>query len=265
MRLGRRGLWLIVLGVVSYLVFLIATLPAAHAWSWFGRKVPAQAFGLTGTVWSGNAAVVQAGPGRLDAVQWRVKPTALFLGRLGVDARTRLPGDGRAEGDLQLAPGRLHGRDVKLNMPMADLLRWTGARLAVGVDGRVDALLRQVTMNQGRLTSADGVINWHQGVIRLGSRAIPLGEVALRLEPADDGTIGRLANQGGALRIAGTLRLNPDGTFTFDGNANATGQGDDEVRQALALLGMPADGSPLQIKLAGSLDQGGVRLQPLTR
>jgi len=265
MRVTRRGILLVLIGLISYLVFLVATLPAAHAWSWINSRVPAQAFGLTGTVWSGTAAVVQSGPRRFEAVHWNLKPISLVLGRLGVDLRSRLPGDGRVEGDLRLGRDRLDGQNVRLDMPMAELLRWAGARLAVGVDGRMDALLRSLALDQGRLTSADGVLNWHQAAIRLGSRAVPLGEVALRLEPAENGVVGKLTNQGGALQLAGTLRLNPDGKFTIDGTARATGQAEDETRQALSLLGIPADGSPLQIKLAGSLDQGGVKLQPITR
>jgi hypothetical protein len=100
-------------------------------------------------------------------------------------------------------------------------------------------------------------------VVRVGSVLLPLGDLALRLEPATGGTNGTLANQGGAIDLGGTLRLSPDGRFVLDLAVRARENLDQEVLPAMQLLGIPTDGSQVQARLSGGLDGSGIRLEPL--
>lgn len=255
---------LVLLGLVAYLGFLVASLPAAQAWRWAGDQVPAQAYGLSGTVWEGQAAVVLQDGRRLDAVQWKLAPAKLLLGRLAANVQARLP-DGRLRSEVTVAPGgRLTARQLRLDMPAPALLQWLGlTRLPVQVDGRLDALLRELSLEGQRLLSADGLLSWHGAVIRFGNAPLPLGEVALRLEPATGGINGTLSNQGAPIDLGGTLRLTPDGRFVLDMAVQAQGEVGEDTRRAMVLLGIPVDGSQVRARLSGALDGSGLRLEPL--
>lgn len=266
MSLRKPTVWLIVLGVVSYLVFLIATLPAAQVFGLAGERLPLRAYGVGGSLWDGHAAAVSYGPIRADAVRWDLAPGQLLLGRLGAEVQARLPGDGRLAGELLLTPGGLRARPLKLDMPLNDLLSLAGMnRLPVKVDGRLDALLQRLNLTDGQLTEADGLINWNGAVVRFGNRPLPLGEVALRLTPAEDGITGELVNQNSPLKLDGDLKITPDGKFTLAIEARAAGEMTDDTRQALGFLGVPADGSPVKARLSGALDGSGFRMEPLNR
>src|SRR6187401_756635 len=91
-----KKIWpLAVLGIVSYLVFAIATLPAQLLIS---RLAPAvMAAGVQGSVWKGQAQVVQTGATQLGSLSWNLHVLPLFTGRLVADVKiTRT--DGFAQG-----------------------------------------------------------------------------------------------------------------------------------------------------------------------
>lgn len=262
-----RLVWLVLLGLFAYALFLLLSLPAAQAWNWLEDQVPAQAFGLSGTVWNGQAAVVLQQGRRLEAVQWDVKPASLLTGRLRADLQARLP-DGRLRGDVSLSPGgRIAVRQLRLDMPAPELLQWAGVsgQLPVQVDGQLDALMQELVVDGERVEHVDGLLNWHGAIARFGNIALPLGDLALRLEPATGGTNGTLVNQGGAIDLGGNLRLSPDGRFVLDLAVQARENYDSAATPAMQLLGIPTDGSQVQARLSGNLDGSGFRLEPVGR
>lgn len=267
MKLSLRVFWLVLLGLVAYIVFLLISLPAAQAWSWIGSHVPAQAFGLSGTVWHGQAAVVIQQGRRLEAVQWDLKPASLLLGRLRANVQARLP-NGRLRGDFAVTPGgRFAAQQLRLDMPAPELLQWAGlsSKLPVRVEGQLDTLMRDLAVNGPRVERADGLISWHGAAIRFGSAPLPLGDLALRLEPGTGGTNGTLTNQGGAIDLGGTLRLSPDGRFVLDLAVQARDNPAQETVPAMKLLGIPTDGGKVQARLSGNLDGSGLKLEPIGR
>ena len=261
-----RLLGLVLLGLLAYALFLLSSLPAAHAWSLLSRHMPAQAYGLSGTLWNGQAAVVLQEQRRLEAVQWELRPASLLTGRLGADIQARLP-DGRLRSEVVATPtGRVTARQLRLDMPAAELVQWAGlaGRLPVQLAGRFDVLMRELVLVDQRLEQADGLVNWHAANVRFGSLALPLGDLALRLEPTADGaTGGTLVNQGGAVDLSGTLQIGQDGRFVLDLTTRARDAVDQDVVPALQLLGIPPDGSPVRGRLSGNLDGSGLRLEPL--
>lgn len=260
-----RVVWLALLGLLAYALFLLLSLPAAQAWSWVGGQLPVQAYGLSGTVWSGQAAVVVQQGRRLEAVQWELQPASHLTGRLRADIQALLP-DGRLRGNVSIAPGnRFTAQQLRLDMPAPELLQWAGIsdRLPVQVTGRLDALLRELAIAGPRVEKADGLLNWHGAVVRFGSIALPLGDLALRLEPATGGTNGTLVNHGGAIDLGGTLRLSPDGRFVLDLAVQVRENFDPEAAPAMQLLGIPTDGRPVKSRLSGNLDGSGIRLEPV--
>jgi general secretion pathway protein N len=263
MRIGRRIILLALLGLMAYLLFLLASLPAAHAWSLVEGKLPAQAFGLSGTIWDGRAAAIQQGARRLDDVHWDLAPWRLLTGQLEADVQARLPG-GRLRSEIALSPNAVTARQLRLEMPTPELVKWAGFKqLPVRPEGQLDALLRELSVEGQRVTHVDGLISWHNAIIRFGSAPLPLGNLALRLQPAESGTNGVLTSEGGPIDIGGTLRLNPDGRFVMDLAVQATGQVEEDTRRAMVLLGIPTDGSQVKARLSGALDGTGLRLEPI--
>ena len=259
--MSRRGILLALLGVVCYLGFLIATLPAAQVWGWVGERLPVRAFGLSGTVWDGRAAVLQQEHRRLQNLHWQLDALPLLLGRARVDLQAEAD-NGRLRGLVTASRQSVLGDEVKLDMPAPDLLQWLGVNLPVKVAGHFEAFLQHFEVHQGQLTDAAGILNWNNAELNLG-RPLALGNVALRLEPGDGAIIGKLVNQDSPLSLDGDLRLAPDGKFTLDLSARMAADASEEARKTLQMIGVPADGSPMRARLSGALDGTGMSLRPL--
>lgn len=262
----KRVILLAALGVLSYLIFLAASFPAARAWAWFGEgRLPVEAYGLSGSVWSGQAAAMINGPRRVEALQWDLAPLSVLSGRIAGDVQARLGQDGLLRGQLTVGRESLRAQELKFELPATAVLEWAElkGRLPVKVDGRFDAFLKTLVVQQGRVTEADGVLNWHNANLRLGSKPLPLGNVALRLEPAGDAIKGTLVNQGSPIELTGDLNLAPDGRFVLDLSARAAGPLDEATQQIFTMANIPTDGSPVKARLTGTLDGNDVRLEPV--
>lgn len=241
-------------GALAYLVFLIATFPAAQAYAWFGRDLPVDAYGLSGTVWSGRAAVATVEGERLENVQWELRRGQLLRGRLGSDVSARLL-DGRLSGYVNAGRRDVTLTDVRLEMPASQLVALSGVAVPARLEGRFDISMREVHIDNGRLAVADGIVTWQQGVVHLLRRPLPLGDLNLRLQPAEGDEIhGVLMNDNGPLDIAGELQLRPDSQLVVDLTVRALEGAEQQAGDALRLLGIPGDGSPVQTRLTGALD-----------
>jgi len=111
-----------VLGVAAYLVFLVATLPAA----WLGYALESASAGAValgepgGTVWKGKGALAVRLRGSyrgIADIEWRCNPLSLFSGRLAV----ALTGDGPGvslKGMLSLGFRSVRLEKIDANVPV---------------------------------------------------------------------------------------------------------------------------------------------------
>jgi hypothetical protein len=100
-----RKVWpLLVIGVLTYALFLLARLPAAMLLGPAGQAPGLQLAAPSGTVWQGRFEQARLATVDLGRVQWRVRPSRLLAGRLELELQAR-PAGGSASGTLQLRPG----------------------------------------------------------------------------------------------------------------------------------------------------------------
>lgn len=257
-----RTIGLILLGLLAFVFFLLISLPAAQAWAWFGKQVPMQVYGISGTIWQGQAALVVQQNSRLEAVQWQVQPWGLLRGQIRANVQSRLP-DGLFRSEIALSLGqRLEARQLRLDMPATELVQWAGLSLPVRVAGRLDTLMQELVVKGPKVLRADGLISWHDASVSFGSSALPLGQLILRLVPAAQGTHGELASQGGPIEIGGTLNLDQEGNFSLDLAVQVVGELPDGVQSSMKLLGIPEDGRQVHGRLSGNLNGSNLRLDP---
>lgn len=250
----KRIVLLLVLGLLSYLTFLLVNFPAAQAYAWFGKHLPVQAYGISGTIWSGQITVAQLQDQRLESLQWQLQPSRLLMARLVGQVQGTL-GQGRISAQVNAGRNDIELRNVRVDMPATELVQLAGIRVPTRLEGRFDVSLREARLNEGRLTHADGIVTWQQGVVHLLGRPLPLGNMNLRLEPAGDGEIrGTLISDGGPLDASGDLRILANGQLNMDLTVRAREGAVGDAEPAMRMLGIPRDGTPVRARLTGSLD-----------
>lgn len=249
----RRPLGLALFFGALYLMFLIATMPAAlvHGWAVARGWIPATLVGIDGTVWRGRAASARIGPAALEAVAWTFRPSALMLGRLEFDLTARVAGgtlEGRAGRPLVGAP---YARDVRLSAPLNELVMLAGEP-DMGLAGRLDADIARLRLRTAPVPAIDGRITVDGAGIG-PPLDLGLGGFVLEVDTNEEGLIeGTLQDTGGPLRAAGSVVLQENGAWRLKAELAAR-DGHEDLAQALAMLGRPGANGAVTLERSGIL------------
>ena len=233
--------------VAAYLVFLVGTLPATHAYSLFKNSSGLlHLYGLEGSVWSGRAAEASYGQHRLGPLQWELLARKLWLGR--VELKWSSEGEtSKSFGSIaRKLTGAVWVRGVEAHLPIADLpaLPNLGPLKPQGVLG---INLQDITLKNGIVTSGHGRMVW-QGAGISAPQPVTLGNFEMDVTSDASGVKGVLHDTGGPLQAQGVLLLKPDGGYQFTGSLLAR---DAQLAEGLKFLGQPGPNGAVSVAWSG--------------
>jgi general secretion pathway protein N len=247
-----RWSWL-ALGVGAYIAFTFATFPAGVALRWFAPQNIAFV-GVAGTLWSGSAATCSVEGFTVEALRWRLRPSALLVGRISANVEARIP-DGFVSGDVTASPSVVRFSDLRGATSLPAL---AGVLPLRGVRGQASVALESLVLEDGWPAAAVGELKLagleSLPLIPDGRGAyVPLGDYTVTLVPAPEGELAAtFVDNGGPLEVQGTAKLDASRTYSIDAlvepRANApemlvqglafmTGDPDAEGRRRLSLTG----------------------------
>lgn len=240
---GWRFWALSLLGLVAYVTFLLASLPASLAWEAAQRYVPippqVEVGSLSGTIWKGRALAVGSSRLQAEQVSWRVRPAALLKGAVVIELKGSIA-DGFAEGSLQLTRNRvsitvLNGRFPAF--PWSSVAEQLTGQ-AVTLDGSFTFAIDLLELDYaGKISRADGRLAWHEAAITVDRHA-ELGGITTTLTAADGWLSGDLGDTGGALNLAGEWRLNPlDGKYEVNAVVDTRENAAEILTRSLEMFG----------------------------
>ena len=201
--LRRTGVRFALLGAGAYLVFLIASLPAA----WLGVALERSSAGALaigdprGTVWKGQGALAVRSGGSFRSIadiEWRCNPLSVFAGRLGIALSGAAPGASlRANVSLGLRSVRL--QNVEASAPAALLGPAVPAAALAKPEGRLRVLADSLEIGPASVQGA-ATVEWAEagamGVARLG-------DYRLQITGSGEQAAIKLATLRGDLRVSG--------------------------------------------------------------
>lgn len=251
MRTGRQ---LLLAGGISFLLFLVAALPARVPLGLLaGRGITAS--GVEGTLWRGEARRLDAGKIHLQKLRWQLAPFALFLGRLEASVQADLP-DGFLDTRIAWSRSGLTLRNLKAASALAPL-----APTLAGVAGN-----SQVALDLEQLRLRDGWVADAVGTARLAEVALPIPglngpgrgagtyEVSFAARDLAPGAplVGQVRDAGGLLEVAGELKVTPPANYEIAGTVGTRpGAPPDLVNAVKAAGPRTADGHN-QFSVAGT-------------
>ncbi len=227
-------------GLTAYVIFLLATFPAAYALALLQKRLPdAQLANVSGSIWSGAAQEFALHGQSWGALQWHFDWRAPFVGRLGYRLQLRGP-EIALQGQVAGNRNKLLLEDVRGHLPLSRLESWlplpTGS-----VNGKLDLHLSQVLLVKLRPERADGSVNL-TGVSLSWPQALTLGDYQLKLQTqAQNGIHGSFVDTGGPLVLQGTLDLGSNGHYQVSGTLTSRDPGNAALNTLLR--GLPVDGS----------------------
>ncbi len=201
----------LILGFFLLVLALAARAPAAFLQKALPASLPVQVSAWGGTVWQGQAAMVQGANNAF--VDWRVQPAKLLTGRLV--ALLHAQGALQLDGVLELGLGRwkLDGMQGEIPVAMVQQMLPSGWSLPGAVRAE-NLVLARAGYGQGAWLAAGGQLYWSGGPMQYSvngqaqGATLPPLVVTVRL---DGETLVLALNEAqGSLGLA-TVRLTPDG------------------------------------------------------
>lgn len=252
----KRLFGYIALGVFTYLLFVVSTLPAQQALGLAAPRLKSQgvslsASGVDGSAWSGRAAILSVNGVGLQSVHWELSPLALLSGRLGGDWSFQWQG-ARAEGHASAAAdGEARLEAVRARFLAAEL----GALLPlpVSLGGEFALELERLELNGGRPVAAKGELLWRGAALRAPLEAA-LGDVHLVLSPREKGGIeGQISDGGGPLKIEGEVSLEPNGSYRLNALLGTRPGADASLKDNLPMVGQRMSDGRYRVVFNGRL------------
>lgn len=223
---------LILLGVVSFIAFLILKLPAALAYRLLAPEGVEMA-GVEGTAWNGKARSLIVGGVNYGGLSWDLSAWRLITGALAADIELDRPDSGFARGFVALGLGNsvtLKDFNAVMNTAVLNLptLSQINADLAF--------ILEHAKFEDGWPQSIDGVVN----VANLESnlQQASLGNYQIVFEDQDDHPIvGKFSDVDATLSATGDLTLMADRQYTVTGTITPKPNTAAAIRSGLRFLG----------------------------
>lgn len=246
--------WLLA-GVAAYLLFVLATIPAARVIPYLQRSGVSVA-GASGTVWSGRAGFVQVRGFSLGPTQWELHPWRLVIGKLGATVHSK-SSDGYLDADVAVSlGGEIDIRNLRGTLPLS-----TFARLPLpggGVNGWSGTLrldLAELTLAKQWPTSIDGSVNI-TSLVGPPRQPSPLGSYKIVFTRDDDisevrGAVSSLEDA--PLDVVGSIRISVDRTYSVDAQVGTRAGAPPSIVKAIEYLGIPDGEGRRPLSIAGSL------------
>jgi general secretion pathway protein N len=247
-------MWWLLIAVLAYLIFLVATIPAARV---LPRLAPfgIQAVGASGTLWNGQVAALNVRGISLGATRWALQPWRIVTGKLGASIHSK-SSDGYIDADAIAGfSGNIVLRNVRASLPLTSLygIQLPGGGLN-GWTGTLQANLDEVQLVKQWPTALVGRLDVRD-LIGPPREPVALGSYQLTFAPSTDKNLqGVLASADGALLDAvGTVRLAGDRSYVVDVQVAARPGAPGNIARVLEYLGVPDAQGRRPLSLAGEL------------
>jgi hypothetical protein len=245
----RKGYWLIVYGLLGYLLFIVIQLPASIAW----RQVPASIKqtisinSLEGSIWSATATGVMVNGHALGKMAWHLSPLALITGHLGGDVQIRHP-LGTLQGDFEIDNKQiveLHNLQGKFNAALLEPL----ARPMM-LNGQFNIDIDDARLKRASLLEINGTAQWHDAALS-GIQDLELGQILVKAVPNAGGSRLQVSNQNGVIKINGEITLAPNGHYNLNLSLLNRDKRRKELDTVLGMLGKPDTSGRVNFRQAG--------------
>lgn len=244
----------IITAALSYLVLLIATIPAKPVVDLINKNAAVSIQGVSGTLWSGKALLINASDIKINKAEWSFKPWKLFLGDVAAEVNAEF-----LDSDISAELGTTFLGRFFINDLYAKVSAQQAAELArlplVQLSGIISLAIESAQWKQGELPLASGEIRWTDAAVTIAETA-SLGNVTIMLsESGQQQLYADIQNQGGDIKINGNAELIPAKQYTLDLKLTPTASASNNIKQSLGMFAQRQNNGEYALKKSGSLDQ----------
>jgi general secretion pathway protein N len=238
--MSNRLPW-IALAFGAYLAFLLSQFPAATAIRWFAPSA-LRAAGVSGTIWSGGAALASVPGLPLRDLEWELGRLPLVIGRLSGRVSARLA-DGFIDSEFAapiwaVSSGSIALRQTRFSTSLSTL---RGLLPISGITGQASATFERIAISDGWPRNAVGSLRLSDLQVEpfagAGTSMIRLGEYEVTFQETNSPTVAAaFRDTGGPLEVVGTLSLSPNREYVLEGSLTPRANAQRELVQGLSIM-----------------------------
>lgn len=245
-------------GIIAYLVFLVATVPAAPVIGLVKDRIPVTFSNVSGTLWSGRAAAVTTRQNiTLNSVEWSFLPSRLLLASIAV----------KVEAEYNSRPlhtrlstgigGKLEVNDLEMKIDAADIASLVS--LPIGeLSGIMQLRIETAYLEPGSVPSVKGTLNWSQASVTVAETA-ELGNVSVLIDESDESPLSAsISNKGGHLSLNGTFAASAQGDYSLELNMKPNASADSNLSSSIAMFARKQRNGEFLFNNKGNLKQLGL-------
>ncbi len=246
----RKPIALIGLGLVLFLVFIVALWPARVAVGWL---VPpgASLTGVSGSVWRGAASHVRIGIMDLGSMSWDARLASFLIVRPSWHLRAERP-DGFVSATVTLRGAQdVEASDLRIAAALQAVSGWI--ELA-GTDANLSVDLPVFRLDEGLISAVSGHVVL-DSIRPMGLRDVNLGTIRIDIPEGQEAPFtGTISAVDGPLRIdQGRVEIQENGRYLVEGLVGAAEGAPQEIVQGLQFLGQADSQGLRRFSQSGSL------------
>lgn len=240
--------------VASYLLLLIATIPAKQITGVLNENSPVTIQGASGTLWQGKAYSITTSNITLKKTTWSFNLWQLFIGNVSIDIDTRLL-DNNITAEVGTSFfGRYFVNNLSAKFSAAEAAQLANIPLAQ-LDGSIALTIDNAKWKQGEAPVATGEITWSDAMVTVADTA-SLGNIKILLTESDQESLkAEINNQGGDIKIEGTAELAAESNYSLDVTLTPAATAKNNIKQSLGLFAKKQANGKYVLKKSGSLNQ----------
>lgn len=247
----------VITAVASYLVLLIATIPASAISNVINNTSTVSIQGASGTLWHGKAYVTTINKSvQLKNTEWSVSLWKLLTGKIAVNMDTHFADKNINAEFGRSFLGRYFINDLKAKITAGNIAKLANIPLAQ-LSGLVSINIAQAQWTKGELPTATGKILWSDAIVTVAESA-SLGNIIIVLKNSEQNLLNaNISNQGGDIEINGIVELKPKANYAVDIKLTPTATANNNIKQNLGLFAKKQNNGDYHLQHSGALSQIG--------
>lgn len=246
----RRPL-LPLLFLLSYLLFLLASLPAAQILPRLPLPAGLQLREINGTLWQGRIGEVSWQNYRLHDLQWEVLFSRLWLAMPALKLSLQDPDTAIATGIVGWR-GAWQLSDWQVKTSASTVQNWLAIPLPADVSGALQLNIKQLIVNRTECQILAGQLHWQQAVLQTPAGELSLGSPSAELSCQETAFDANIRQDSAALHSQAALQLNMQGRYKLQATLQPTAEFPANLRPALDWLGTSVQNGAIQVKHEGN-------------
>lgn len=236
-------------GIVFYLLFLVANLPAQQVVTRLPLPNNIAISGVSGTIWNGNAASVYADGIRIFNVDWSLSLLPLLVGNVSADIKggsQRQADQVAINGYFTVSSSHLAAQDAQIFIPTDMVMAKLAIPLPVNASGRFKVKIDEARYsNQCETLEATG--EWLNSGVMGTTGNIPLGNFSANIT-CQENVIKVAVDGSNKLGLDAVASLTPQGDIAVQGKFKVAQDLPKEVHNAARFFGAPDSDGFYQIR-----------------